>query len=376
MATWTRKTTLAVTNIINLVSSGTKFYYFGSGSQSHRPLVDVGPDIYEYDPAGNTETKIIDMGNVGFNGCGAIAWFKGDLYMINQEVDSVTFFPAAHIVIKTYKWTGSVDGVTLVDTMYDQNDNPWAGANVLRLYADSNYLMALALNGSTTYINLLRYSANGSVWSAGTLPFNVLGVNSSMRFGYGADFTQGIYEMLRDRDAGVWKAVVGASGNFNLHQASPPTGGLFYSDPASGGIHWSTFGGEYEFFDHNFTTRGPGDPNYEIQAYIQINLGQSTGMKPVSGHMELYTTNSGTWALLDTVSQAPNGPNFADPEVVWVVRTSDNEVYITGYNYTTAQFEVWQRSEPLVPPVVGSGRLWVYKTVDNGISWTSRGVVT
>lgn len=351
MATWLRRAISTQSNMINLVSSGTKLYYFGSGSQSHRPLVDVGADIYEFDLATLTEAKVIDVSNAGLAGCGAIAWFKGNLYLIDQMIDT-SGSPTIHITIKVYRWTGVTDGITLVDTLYDETfTGSYGGAGVLRLYADDNYIISLAANdlASANTINHSNYSTDGSSWNTGTLPFSVLGTTTNGRYSWGADFSQGIYDMLYNNTLAKWEGVVATSGEFAVHQATLPSGGLFYSDPASGGIHWSTFGGFYEVLSHDMSTRSPGDPGYEIQAYIQIGLPYSIGMKFITGGMELYTTNTGSWSLLEQVTESPFNPVLY-PETTWVILADDGELYIIGFNDTTNDFEVWKRSEPLIPP--------------------------
>src|SRR3989337_374682 len=107
MATWTSRADLGTSNEPILVTtSGSKIYWVDNAGD---------PDIWEYNPSGHVVTKIITYANItNLSGVAGLCWFNGDLYVYNRYTSPTPVFERTY---KVEKWTGSLDGLTTVNTV-------------------------------------------------------------------------------------------------------------------------------------------------------------------------------------------------------------------------------------------------------------------
>jgi len=363
MATWSQiESNIAnVTLMSSIVSDKDDNIYFASSSTS----VEV------YNVTADTVTTI---GNGSSWGGGTIptslhlgsenclAYFKNNLYVIVQ---------------------GSTNTVEV--WQYDGSGTSWTSVlgqdigDAMSLIYDSDYMVACGYNTTSNngHTTTSYYTANGSSWSAATIDIEV-GYKSSST---GIPAIQGSSHIEHGRGiyAEFWEYATpsnnykvykfnGGAGNWDVEKVQQSNPVFFLS---SDDLNWGVFG----TYKYSTTYSGWSDPtDGNIQPMKAQNMEESVGYRNVSGNVTIYFWGAGDWAESDTAFTLSGGTagklmRFNDTSVFLVMRDGSNN------------WHIYQRSEGYGDPVNGGGgsagnRLWLYKSTDNGLVWTSRGIKT
>lgn len=337
MANWShiRATSILGPDLRQVASSGSKFYY----------VDDATEDIYEYDPATDTETLILDASAItDYSNTYAIAWFKGDLYVLNDYTGNPL----------VQRWDGTPNDFTTVRTFSISGGPTQTG-----MIADGTTLVAFTVSNPASpapFSAECWYSADGSSWSAGSWdssvwsPPDLNGVFDPFK---ATDFPIGLWrEFVTTTDAGrttttqksIFQFVAGTWVNTAILNTAPAE--IYRHSSPNENVHWAYTVGRYYNSDFSSFTNIGGSPP---QVY-QINMPFSVAVD-LSPPQSLYQFEAGAWAVLDAFDE--DWDFSAD---INVIRLDSGDVYIMAYASIGLGYDVriFGRDEPIITSCVNA----------------------
>lgn len=369
MATWANDHTFTLSLSKDgkyTVSDGSNIYFIVSNE-----------DAWRYNLASKTETQMLDgsaIANLYTSGVKGIAYLNGEVYFV---IGYTSMGLASGYV---QKWTGVLNGLTTVYTVMENDDAsayPGIHQATLRLQFDDVY-GAMVVVGMSYFddsagyphnvaAQVSAYSTNGSSWNsisfAADSPGNWPGATFFTT--EAGEFPQGVYNNFLSNQPNAFSDVYDIfkfTGTGWSVIVSDEGEGYHHTDPVNS-YHWTANVTGERTSDLNFS--GYVTPDGTISVPHQLNLPYSLGYKFNGANTEIYTYQSGSWVLLDTIV----GTNLT---ISTFIRASNGNVYAVGQN--GSNFQIWLRDASL--PVALDRRLYIYRTADKGLTWTSKKVET
>lgn len=339
MAIWTmlKASAIATSVVRHVCSSGTKIYY----------VDDSADDVYEYDPATNTETLIIDRSAItDYVDTKAIAWFNGNLYVFNYYGGGIT-------ELRVQRWSGTPNALTTVKTFTLDG-----GPTQTSMMADGSTIVAFTVDNPASpaaYSAECWYSADGSSWSAGGWNVSVWSppdLNGGFSPTNNTAFPTGLYrEFVTTTNAGrtttteksIFKFISGVWTKIAALNTGPDE--IYYYSSPNESIHWTVTTGER--YDSAFASATTISGTPPVQIY-QVNMPYSVAIDftPAS----LYQYAAGAWSVLDVFNPAWDlSPNVATPPALVLMDSGDP--YLIAYASTggTPDIRIFGRDTPIVP---------------------------
>lgn len=369
MATWSLKQTglpnsATTGKIIAII--GNKAYLYGDDGY-----------IWEYDADADTLTQISDATSWGGDTMPTTIGYRPGPVEFNDELYTYVF-DAGAVNGGVWKWDGTdVSGWSKV---FDD------GGTLYRFFSRTANHLILAIYPDAAYTT--KYSTNGTVWNDANVSDDV---PAALAFDYSAfsfftgDYSLGAFLSDRSDDAPIGPATSVIDRLFQWSEANTKWEIVNSGDSvAATGDYWVHYlkyiaayywrqlpATNYQFSnDRSSWAMATTDPANilpvvwnngfaDIPSYIGFDD---------SSNVIIYQLVDGDWASGEEITTVGSNPSvnsafrFTNGETFLIIQ-SDNGT------------EIWGRSEPIVPPVAVN-RLWIYKTVDGGLNWVSRGIQT
>lgn len=339
MATWAFLDALSVSRSVRQPAIDSNKLYFINNL--YGTYIDTGTtygQVYEYNPATSTQTLIYDpTTHTDHYATWSLCAFAGDLY-IAVELDH-----GATIEGTVLKYTGTPDSWTQVYTTGTSN----VADGYIRLYASDTEIVYLGRIFSSvgSFANVAR-STDGSSWSAGSIsPLPVEPGN-----GWSGEFDDTVYWPLGFYDF-FCNSVSGSNcSNSDVYSQSAGTWGVFQASPAVflvqsspvGSIHFGDSGEDVMPLD--MSTSSTPDPN--IGALYLLNaMAFVVGVDPQASSTLVYKYSGGAWVSLETMSTSMAIDPVFSSVGGWIANGS-TEAWLLGFNNSSSDWEVWERSEP------------------------------
>lgn len=300
MATWTFLATVSeLFGVRHPAYLNNKLYFIDSQDYltTGTPTLNPGGDIYEIDPAGPTQTLILDASAFA-SGAVYIVWslasFGGNLYA-SVEVETN---PGLETSPRIYRYDGTPGSWTQVTSTAEANAQ---FAKYNRLYSQSDVLVWY-IRGQGDNNGFVFYSANGSSWSTGSISGVAGGVNSEFEFDYTVYWPIDIYETICVTDL-VATCTDSDVYSFNgtalvSFQASPAD--VYLQSSPNGNVHFG--GGGFYKLSLDMSTADLLDAN--IGAFMLMNaVSALVGADKLVTTTQLYTFDgASTWDSLETMN--------------------------------------------------------------------------
>lgn len=326
-----------------VASSGTKIYVLkyvnGRG----------GDDIYEYDPATNDWTLILDLSAFDATAVriSGLVWFNGNLYF---GVFNANVSPTPD-EFNIYAWDGTPNNATLVDTISVD------GIDFGRLLADDSVMVAYIVKPAASPGSSVRYTADGATWSNGSFstytprePSNVPWADIPPDAGY----DQGIYVQCSTDHSGA-DSTRDTLFIWSTNTFAPVTEFSFYTylggDPVTTDLLW-TYAALY--YSTDFLENRTAATGNAITHCRQINMPWQPGLGVEVSDTALYQYDGA--GVFDYVEDfAPgvgSGWNLGEDLDVWLVRLTSGMTYILSTETGTysGAYVILERSDPIDPP--------------------------
>lgn len=329
MATWTNRGS-TVGSPVNVTSDGTKIWWATKLGST------AGDDIYEYDPATFTITKILERTNItNLDDIIGLCAFNGDLYVYTTYSTGTPF----EKIFRVQRWDG-VDTLTTVDTVATHTYINGA-APAGRMYLDSDQLVAIFIAGATNSGSTCRYSSDGSTWA--TASFSVTPKAPSggavWAFPFASHHPLEIHETLCTSNT------LGACTTYSTFKFTGAAWTVVSSDALKyyQGIvgttkYWVTTG------DDSYTTNFVSSTNAGGSAtkIFQVSMPWHPGVIDTGSGTGLYQFDGANWVLFETIATFRFGTGDCT-----MVRLTSGDVFILGLDNADSSNRIIQRSEAI-----------------------------
>lgn len=386
MATWTESGWTLSQQLHCVVSNGTNFFIQAANNR-----------IYEFDTGSNTATEILNIAS--------------DLEantIMPGGVNKFAISPSGKLYVVAHRynptrgtmqiWEGEDSGGWSWTKVYEEivpDASPsstgvygaiwWLGSELVAIFTNV-FESTWVTNYDSNYS--IVYSSSGGVgtWNAGTIdvtaPLNQ--INSGPAQG-GYDGTPLIvYNYDKTPPSTTWQTAVfyWDTGSKAFSKQCVVQERFVSSAPdymISVNYHWYDDGVvPYTYSRSTSPCDGSpiatGSPTRVTPMRTIRHTSSDYGITNASGDLEFYQYTGSGWQQLETiVSPSPGSGVYPLAQFCYMIRKTTGFPYIV--NYMAGAIRVYYRDTAISTTAEGV-RLWVYKTQDGGISWSSRGVQT
>ena len=305
MATWTKKDDISGEVFQHhVISDGVDIFY----------LRQTSGDVYHYDISEETDTRILTGSDYGV--IDGIAWFSDDLFFICHDANNSY----------VYRWDNP--GTTLVATLTDAAAQP-------HIWADREACVTYGRQGVGSYIPVVRYTTNGTIWGVGNMP-GAANHQGSSPTNYSRDYRAlGIFDefCLHYDGSCLNTCVMNFVAGFWGAKKTDDSEGLTVTGPD---VHFATM----NRFTKDFVTYTDVTKTVNTTC-TSFNLAKSLAVNQTGGgDSEICQFNTDDWTVLDTIDSTL----VSDVSFVCM---NDGSVYFIGS--IGGSWELWERDEVLDP---------------------------